>query len=61
MTAPTSEPTETFEQIASIAREMLPGVKIRRGLFWRYTAVWVRSVDKMHRNGKQYGASLQQD
>lgn len=61
MMAPTSEPTETFEQIASIAREMLPGVKIRRGLFWRYTAVWVRSVDKMQRTGKQYGASRQQD
>jgi SAM-dependent methyltransferase len=45
MTAPTAEPIETFEQIASIAREMLPGVKVRRGLFWRYTAVWIKDVE----------------
>jgi SAM-dependent methyltransferase len=42
MTAPTLEPMETFDQIASIARRVLPGVRMRRGLFWRYTAVWVR-------------------
>jgi SAM-dependent methyltransferase len=44
MTAPTAEPTESFDQVATIARKMLPGVKIRRGLFWRYKAVWVRST-----------------
>ncbi len=43
MTAPTSEPMETFEQISATARRVLPGVKMRRGLFWRYTAVWVRT------------------
>ncbi|MEW1963294.1 class I SAM-dependent methyltransferase [Microbacterium sp. NPDC077644] len=43
MTAPTREPSETFEQIASVASEILPGVRMRRGLFWRYTAVWVKS------------------
>lgn len=42
MTAPTAEATETFDQIAKAAREALPGVKLRRGLFWRYTAVWVK-------------------
>jgi SAM-dependent methyltransferase len=41
MTAPTSEPLETFEQIKAVAREVLPGVKMRRSLFWRYTAAWV--------------------
>lgn len=45
MSAPTAEPTEPFERIVSIARETLPGVKIHRGLFWRYTAVWVRRID----------------
>lgn len=41
MTAPTTEPIETFEQIRDIARVRLPGVRMRRSLFWRYTAVWV--------------------
>ncbi|WP_179604738.1 class I SAM-dependent methyltransferase [Leifsonia shinshuensis] len=41
MTAPTAEPLETFEQIEAVARDVLPGVKMRRRLFWRYTAVWV--------------------
>jgi len=40
MTAPTSEPNETFAEVAAIARAALPGVRMRRGLFWRYTAVW---------------------
>lgn len=43
MTAPTAEPHKTFEEISAIARRALPGVKIRRGLFWRYTVVWVRT------------------
>ena len=41
MTAPTTEPLETFEQIRETARVLLPGVKMRRSLLWRYTAVWV--------------------
>lgn len=49
MTAPTSEPAETFDQIATIAREMLPGVRMRRGLFWRYTAVWIKGADSRQR------------
>jgi SAM-dependent methyltransferase len=45
MTAPLSEPTHTFDQIAAVARDVLPEVTIRRRLFWRYTAVWIRRVD----------------
>jgi 2-polyprenyl-3-methyl-5-hydroxy-6-metoxy-1,4-benzoquinol methylase len=41
MTAPTLDPRETFEQVAAAAQQALPGVKMRRGLFWRYTAVWI--------------------
>lgn len=41
MTAPTTDPRETFEQIKATAQRMLPGVKMRRSLFWRYTAVWI--------------------
>lgn len=41
MTAPMAEPMETFDQIAAIAKVVLSGAKMRRGLFWRYTLVWV--------------------
>lgn len=43
MTAPTSEPAESFDEIAAAMREALPGARMRRGLFWRYTAVWVKN------------------
>lgn len=41
MTAPTREPEDTYQEIAQAARQVLPGVRMHRGLFWRYTAVWV--------------------
>lgn len=41
MQAPIATPQHTFAQIAAIARRELPGVRMRRRLFWRYTAVWV--------------------
>ncbi len=41
MTAPTAEATETFEEIATVMSEVLPGIRMRRRLFWRYTAAWV--------------------
>ncbi|MCL2796359.1 MAG: class I SAM-dependent methyltransferase [Microbacteriaceae bacterium] len=41
MSAPTAEPRETFDEVAAVARRVLPGVRCRRSLFWRYTAVWV--------------------
>jgi len=41
ITAPTTDPRETFDQIRETARVLLPGVKMRRSLFWRSTAVWV--------------------
>lgn len=41
MTAPTAEPLQTFDEIEEVARAVLPGVKMRRSLFWRYTAVWI--------------------
>lgn len=40
MAAPTAAPHETFEEIRTIARAELPGITMRRRLFWRYTAVW---------------------
>ncbi|MGQ7296410.1 class I SAM-dependent methyltransferase [Quadrisphaera sp. KR29] len=40
MLAPTAPAQETYEQVARTMRAELPGVRIRRGLFWRYVAVW---------------------
>lgn len=40
MTCPVREPQESFDQIAATVRTVLPGARIRRGLFWRYVAVW---------------------
>ncbi|RCG15530.1 class I SAM-dependent methyltransferase [Streptomyces diacarni] len=40
MTAPTREPLETLEEIRAAAARELPGARIRRRLFWRYTLVY---------------------
>ncbi|MGW1411236.1 class I SAM-dependent methyltransferase [Streptomyces sp. NPDC002403] len=40
MTAPTRPATMSFADIAREARRVLPGVRLRRRLFWRYTLVW---------------------
>lgn len=40
MTAPTRPPVMTFAEIGDQARAALPGARLRRRLFWRYTLVW---------------------
>ncbi|GAA3789966.1 class I SAM-dependent methyltransferase [Streptomyces chiangmaiensis] len=40
MTAPTRPATTTFADIVRDARQALPGTRLRRRLFWRYTLVW---------------------
>ncbi|MEV0618430.1 class I SAM-dependent methyltransferase [Nonomuraea sp. NPDC050404] len=40
MTAPTAEPRETLAEIRAAAARELPGARIRRRLFWRYTLVY---------------------
>ncbi|UNK69295.1 class I SAM-dependent methyltransferase [Microbacterium sp. H1-D42] len=40
MRAPVAEPRESFDEIGAVAEEVLPGIRLRRRLFWRYTAVW---------------------
>ncbi|MFJ8039276.1 class I SAM-dependent methyltransferase [Kitasatospora sp. NPDC096147] len=42
MTAPTAPATMTFTDITSEAHRILPGARLRRRLFWRYTLVWHR-------------------
>lgn len=38
MLAPTVDAAESFEEIRAVAGKVLPGVRMRRRLFWRYTA-----------------------
>ncbi|MGW4563498.1 class I SAM-dependent methyltransferase [Streptomyces sp. NPDC004561] len=40
MTALTRDPEMSFDEIAREARLLLPGARLRRRLFWRYTLVW---------------------
>ncbi|WP_067971613.1 class I SAM-dependent methyltransferase [Nocardiopsis trehalosi] len=40
MSAPTAEPRETLAEIRSAAARELPGARIRRRLFWRYTLLY---------------------
>ncbi|WP_214416290.1 class I SAM-dependent methyltransferase [Sphaerisporangium fuscum] len=40
MTAPTADPRETLAEIRLAAARELPGARVRRRLFWRYTLVY---------------------
>jgi SAM-dependent methyltransferase len=40
MTAPTRPADMTFDDIVRATRDVLPGARLRRRLFWRYTLVW---------------------
>lgn len=40
MTAPILPASDSYRQIRDALRSALPGVRIRRVLFWRYTATW---------------------
>ncbi|CAL9589816.1 Trans-aconitate 2-methyltransferase [Streptomyces sp. enrichment culture] len=42
MTAPTRPATMAFADIVRDAHRVLPGARLRRRLFWRYTLVWHR-------------------
>ncbi|MGI5189131.1 class I SAM-dependent methyltransferase [Promicromonospora sp. CA-289599] len=41
---PMRDPAETFAEISEVVRRMLPGARIRRRLFFRYTLEWTRPV-----------------
>jgi SAM-dependent methyltransferase len=45
MTAPIRDPDMTFAEIGREARRLLPGARLRRRLFWRYTLVWRAPAD----------------
>jgi SAM-dependent methyltransferase len=41
--APTRPPQLSLQQITSVATRLIPGSKIRRHLFWRYSLIWQKS------------------
>ncbi|WP_100365814.1 class I SAM-dependent methyltransferase [Diaminobutyricimonas aerilata] len=41
MLAPAVDAVESFEEIRAVAERVLPGIRMPRRLFWRYTASWV--------------------
>jgi SAM-dependent methyltransferase len=41
--APTRSPQLSLSQITSVATSLIPGCKIRRHLFWRYSLIWQKS------------------
>ncbi|MFD4457476.1 hypothetical protein [Nocardia sp. NPDC058480] len=44
MTVPTATPCETLTEIRCAAAEYLPGARIRRRLFWRYSLVYNKAA-----------------
>jgi len=51
MTAVTRPPEMTFAEIRREAVRLLPGARLRRRLFWRYTLVWRASGSGSRRSG----------
>jgi hypothetical protein len=41
-----AEPTESLRDIRAIARRELPGVRIRRGLYYRYIRRWRNTANE---------------
>jgi SAM-dependent methyltransferase len=44
---PMRDPTETFAEISEAAHRVLPGARLRRRLFFRYTLAWERPPGSM--------------
>ncbi|MEP7763355.1 class I SAM-dependent methyltransferase [Sanguibacter sp. 25GB23B1] len=36
------DPVESLAEVREVARELMPGVRIRRGLYYRYVLTWTR-------------------
>lgn len=39
---PTAAPTESIADIRSLARDLLPGARLRRGIYYRYLLSWTK-------------------
>ncbi|MGY2010540.1 class I SAM-dependent methyltransferase [Nocardia gipuzkoensis] len=53
MTAPTAAPRETLTEIRCAAAEYLPGARIRRRLFWRYSLVYDKAAVTADQRGTE--------
>ena len=42
VTAPICDPEETYREVRTLARDVLPGVRFRRHNLFRYSLVWTR-------------------
>ncbi len=42
VTAPICDPEETYREVRTVARDVLPGVRFRRHNLFRYSLVWTR-------------------
>jgi hypothetical protein len=42
---PTADPSATTTEVRELAERVLPGVRVRRLLFWRYLLVWRRGPE----------------
>ncbi len=38
------DPKETLREINATAKEILPNIKMRRHLFWRYSIIWTKTI-----------------
>jgi len=47
---PVAEPVETMDEIRALAGKLLPGVRIRRGLYYRYLLSWTRPAPRAERS-----------
>ena len=45
VTAPISDPEETYREVRKAARRVLPGVRFRRHTLFRYSLVWTKPRD----------------
>lgn len=59
MTAPTAAPRETLRAIRAAAAKELPGARIRRRLFWRYSLVYDAPGARQAGSSAQAGSSGQ--
>jgi hypothetical protein len=56
MRAPTTAADDSFDEIRHIAQTVLPGICLRRRLFWRYTATWTQPAQLDARRGRGQGS-----
>lgn len=49
MSAPTAAPRDPLPEVRAAAADILPGARIHRRLFWRYTLTWTAPAQELRR------------